>query len=93
MNFAHGYLNGYIFHQAVLRAAETGELSRDSLTEALRGQFDTLGLTCPIDWSSSQHSPCGAVFSLDPATGGMIAANPFDFYADTFDGEYGIEFG
>ena len=93
LNFAHGYLNGYVFHQAVLKAAETGELSRESLTEALHGQFDTLGLTCPIDWTNSQHSPCGAAFALDPATGGMAAANPFDFYADVFDGEYGIEIG
>ena len=92
-NFAHGYLNGYIFEQAVLRAAETGELSRESFVEALRGKFDTLGITCPIDWTNEQrHSPCGAAFSLDPASGGMVAANPFDFYADQFDREYGIDF-
>lgn len=91
INFAHGYLNGYIFEQAVLRAAETGELSRESLTEALKGQFDTQGISCPIDWSSSQHSPCGAPFNLDAASGGMQFANPFDFYTDTFDGVYGLE--
>jgi ABC-type branched-subunit amino acid transport system substrate-binding protein len=92
-NFAHGYLNGYIFEQAVLRAAETGELSRESFVEALRGKFDTLGITCPIDWTNEQrHSPCGAAFSLDPVSGGMVAANPFDFYADQFDREYGIDF-
>lgn len=92
-NFAHGYLNGYIFEQAVLRAAETGELSRESFVEALRGKFDTLGITCPIDWTNEQrHSPCGAAFSLDPVSGGMVAANAFDFYADQFDREYGIDF-
>lgn len=91
LNFAHGFLNGYVFHQAVERAAETGELSRESLTEALKGSFDTMGITCPIDWSSGPHSQCGAAFSLDPASGGMVPANPFNFYADNFDGEYGIE--
>ena len=91
LNFAHGFLNGYVFHQAVERAAETGELSRESLTEALKGTFDTMGITCPIDWSSAPyHSQCGAAFSLDAASGGMVAANPFAFYADSFDGEYGI---
>ncbi|WP_419918017.1 ABC transporter substrate-binding protein [Candidatus Poriferisocius sp.] len=94
LNFAHGFLNGYVFEQAVMRAAETGELSRESLTEALKGAYDTMGLTCPIDWSSHpHHSQCGAAFSLDPATGGMVPANPFEFYSDSFDGEYGIEIG
>lgn len=94
-NFAHGYLNGYIFEQAVLRAAEnTGELTRATFLEALRGEFDTLGITCPIDWSNDQrHSPCGAAFSLDVASGGMVAANDFSFYDDVFDREYGIEVG
>ena len=55
--------------------------------------LDTMGLTCPIDWSTSQHSPCGAAFSLDAGSGGMVAANAFDFYASQLDGEYGIEFG
>ncbi|WP_420638885.1 ABC transporter substrate-binding protein [Candidatus Poriferisocius sp.] len=94
LNFAHGFLNGYVFEQAVLRAAETGELSRESLTEALKGTYDTMGITCPIDWTSAPyHSPCGAAFSLDAGTGGMVAANPFDFYGAGFDGEYGIEIG
>ncbi len=94
LNFAHGFLNAYVFHQAVERAAETGELSRESLTEALKGTFDTMGITCPIDWTAHpHHSQCGAAFSLDTASGGMVAANPFAFYADNFDGEYGIEIG
>ncbi|MEQ8716772.1 MAG: ABC transporter substrate-binding protein [Acidimicrobiales bacterium] len=93
LNFAHGYLNGYIFEQAILRAAEAdGEVTREGLTEALKGQFDTMGLSCPIDWSESQHSPCGAPFQLDPATGGMVQANPFEFYAPQLDGVYGLEF-
>ncbi|MEM7286498.1 MAG: ABC transporter substrate-binding protein [Actinomycetota bacterium] len=92
LNFVHGYLNGYVFHQAIERAADSGELSRESLTEALKGEFDTLGLTCPIDWSSGQHSQCGAAFSIDPGSGGMNPANDFDFYADQLDGNYGIDF-
>ena len=93
LNFVHGYLNGHIFHQAVQRAADSGELTRESLTEALKGEYDTLGLTCPIDWSSGQHSQCGAAFSLDSGSGGMVPANDFGFYDDQLDGEYGIEFG
>lgn len=94
LNFAHGFLNGYVFHQAVERAAEGGELSRESLTEALKGSYDTMGITCPIDWTAHpHHSQCGAAFSLDTASGGMVPANPFSFYADNFDGEYGIEIG
>ncbi len=93
INFAHGYLNAYVFHQAVLRAAEGGEVSRNAVTEALKGTFDTMGLSCPIDWTNGQHSPCGAAFSLDPATGGMVPANPFTFYDEVFDGLYGIEIG
>lgn len=92
-NFAHGYLNAYIFEQAAVRAAEGGDLSRESLTAALKGSFDTLGITCPIDWSGGQHSQCGAAFSLDTGSGGMVPANPFGFYEANFDGEYGIEFG
>lgn len=91
LNFTQGFLNAYVVEQAVLRAAETGKLTRESFTEALKGEFDTMGLTCPIDWSTSPHSQCGAPFSLDPSTGGMLPANPFEFYIDSFDGEYGIE--
>lgn len=95
LNFAHGFLNGYVFHQAVERAAEqSGELTRETVTAALKGTYDTMGITCPIDWTSHpHHSQCGAAFSLDAASGGMVPANPFAFYSDVFDGEYGIEIG
>ncbi|MEQ8716771.1 MAG: ABC transporter substrate-binding protein [Acidimicrobiales bacterium] len=93
-NFAHGFLNAYIFEQAAIRAVEaTGELTRATLTDALRAApFDTMGISCPVDWTTSQHSPCGAAFVLDPATGGMVPVEPFEFYAPQVDGVYGIDF-
>ena len=95
LNFAHGFLNAYIFHQAVVRAAEqSGELTRETLTIALKGSYDTMGITCPIDWTTwPHHSPCGVALSLDSASGGMVPANPFSFYVDSFDSEYGIAIG
>jgi branched-chain amino acid transport system substrate-binding protein len=94
INFAHGFANGMILEGALLAAAETGELSRDSFTEALRSQvWETGGITCPVDWTTSQHSPCVAPFTFDPDTGGMVPVHPFDYYADSIDGEYGIGAG
>ncbi len=93
LTFVQGFVSAMVIDQAVERAAETGEVSRESVTEALKGTFETMGLTCTIDWTTSQHSPCGAPFSYDAATGGMVPSNPFDFYAPSFDGEYGIEIG
>ena len=92
-NFAHGYLNALILDEAIRRAAEAndGVVNRETVTEALgAAPFDTQGISCTIDWTTTQNSPCGAPFQLDPATGGMVPANPFDFYSDTLDGVYGI---
>ena len=91
INFAHGFANGMILKGALEAAAATGELSRDSFTEALRSQvWDTQGITCPIDWTQGQHSPCVAPFTFDAASGGMVPVHPFDYYASALDGEYGI---
>jgi ABC-type branched-subunit amino acid transport system substrate-binding protein len=94
INFAHGFANGYILEGALLAAAETGELSRASFTEALRSEpWETGGITCPVDWTESQHSPCVAPFTYDAETGGMVPLNTFEFFADSLDGEYGITSG
>jgi branched-chain amino acid transport system substrate-binding protein len=94
INFAHGFANGYILEGALLAAGETGELSRESFTEALRSEpWDTGGITCPVDWTESQHSPCVAAFTFDEESGGMVPKHPFEFYADSLDGEYGITAG
>jgi ABC-type branched-subunit amino acid transport system substrate-binding protein len=91
INFAHGFANGYILEGALLAAGETGEVTRESFAEALRSQpWETGGITCPVDWTESQHSPCVAAFTFDDATGGMVPVNGFDFYAESIDGEYGI---
>lgn len=91
INFAHGFADGMIVEQAIMAAAATGELTRDSFTEALRSQvWDTGGITCPVDWTDSQISPCVAPFTYDPESGGMVPVHPFEFYADAIDGEYGI---
>lgn len=94
INFAHGFANGLIVEAAMLAAAETGELTRESFTEALRSQvWDTQGITCPVDWTAGQHSPCVAPFRLDAETGGMVPVNPFEYYAESLDAEYGVTAG
>ena len=57
LNFSHGFLNGYVFHQAVERAAETGELSRESLTEALKGLLRHHGHHLPDRLERQQPQP------------------------------------
>lgn len=93
INFTHGWVNVMVFEQAAHRAAqESGELTRESLYAALRsGPFDVKGLTCPPDWSSSTHVPCGAPFTWDGS--GLTPVAPFDDWAEAIDGEYGVEAG
>ena len=92
INFANGFAVGMVVEQAILAAAETGELTRATFSEALRSQpWETGGITCPLDWTTSQHSPCAAAFTYDPDTGGMVPLNSFEFYAPAIDGVYGIE--
>jgi ABC-type branched-subunit amino acid transport system substrate-binding protein len=94
INFAHGFANGYILEGALLAAGETGELTRESFSEALRSEmWETGGITCPVDWTERQHSPCVAPFSFNEENGGMTPVNPFEFYAESIDGEYGIVAG
>jgi branched-chain amino acid transport system substrate-binding protein len=91
INFAHGFAVGMIIEGAILESAKSGELTRASFAEALTSQvWDTQGITCPVDWTSNQHSPCVAPFTYDPESGGMVPVNPFDFYAESLDQEYGI---
>jgi ABC-type branched-subunit amino acid transport system substrate-binding protein len=92
-NFAHGFVNSYILHQAIVKAAEqnSGNVTRTSLTKALQGKFDTMGISCDIDWTTSNHSPCGAPFTMDRATGGMVPAGEFSEYAEFLDGVYGVD--
>jgi ABC-type branched-subunit amino acid transport system substrate-binding protein/ABC-type nitrate/sulfonate/bicarbonate transport system substrate-binding protein len=92
-NFAHGFVNSYILHQAIEKAAaaNNGDVTRASLTKALQGKFDTMGISCDIDWTTSNHSPCGAPFTMDRATGGMVPAGEFSEYAEFLDGVYGID--
>jgi branched-chain amino acid transport system substrate-binding protein len=91
INFTHGWLDGMIFVQALERAAtDAGELSRETLTEALRGTFETMGLSCPIDWSETNHSPCAAPMAWNADVGGLEPVEPFDYWADSIDGVYGL---
>ena len=93
INFANGFAVGMVVEQAILAAAaETGEVTRQSFADVLKTQvWDTGGITCPLDWRTSQHSPCVAPFTYDEATGGMVTLNPFEFYAELLDQVYGIE--
>ncbi len=92
INFAHGFAVGMIIEQAMIAAAEqSGELNRETFNQALKSQvWETGGITCPVDWTTSQHSPCVAPFTYDPESGGMVALNPFDFYADAIAGQFGF---
>ncbi len=86
--FSQGWVGGAILHQAIERAAETGELTRGSLTEALRGTFDVGGLTCPVDWTSSNHSPCAAPFRSDDGET-MTIEDTFERWSSAITGVYG----
>ena len=90
LNFSHGWLDGMIFVQAAERAAATGELSRATLRDALEGEFDTMGISCPIDWSTAYHSPCATPFAWNPDAQALEPVGGFDAWADSLDGEYGL---
>jgi branched-chain amino acid transport system substrate-binding protein len=86
INFSHGWVGGKIIHQAILRAAETGTLTRASLLAALSSTFEMEGLTCDVDWSSSNHSPCAAPFSHDGEN--MRIVGSFDDWSGVFRRDY-----
>lgn len=91
INFTHGWLDLDLVVQAIERAAaESGELNWTTMNSALvGGPFETYGLTCPIDWSSSNHSPCAAPFQWNYDTGVLEpVGGGFDAWADALDGEY-----
>lgn len=91
INFSHGWLDGLIFQQAVERAAETGEVSRESLRDALQGTFDAQGLSCDIDWTDTNHNPCVAPFQWDEADEALVIVNDdFTAWEQYVDGEYGL---
>jgi branched-chain amino acid transport system substrate-binding protein len=90
-NFTHGWLDIMITVQAIERAAaDSGEVTRATLIDALNGTFDTGGLSCPIDWSTSTHSPCAAPFQWNSGESQLEVVEDFDFWADAIDGDYGL---
>ena len=86
INFTHGWVGGMIIREAILRAGATGSLTRESLLAALPGVYEMDGLTCDVDWSTSNHSPCAAPFSYDGSD--MRIVGSFDDYADVFRRDY-----
>lgn len=91
INFSHGWLDVMIAVQAIERAAEeAGEVTRATLVDALRGSFDTGGLSCPIDWSEDNHSPCAAPFGWNAEDGRLGIVQDFGSWSDAIDGEYGL---
>lgn len=89
LNFSDGWVDGMVIHQAILKAAEaSGEVTRDTLHDALQSTFDVGGITCPIDWTESNHSPCAAPFEWNGEALEPVA--PFEEWADEIDGEYGV---
>ena len=91
LNFSDGWLEGMIIVQAIERAAaDAGAVNRVTMTEALQGTFDTMGISCPIDWSASNHSPCATPFAWNPDIQALEPVGGFDAWADALDGEYGL---
>jgi branched-chain amino acid transport system substrate-binding protein len=91
INFTHGWLDLDLVVQAIERAAATsGELNWDTMNAALTGgPLETYGLTCPIDWSSNNHSPCAAPFQWNYDTNVLeVVGGSFDAWSDSLDGEY-----
>lgn len=90
LNFSDGWQDVMITVEAMERAAEAdGELSWDTMNTALHAApFDTGGLTCEVDWTESQHSPCAAPFEW--VDDHLEVVGGFDEWADSIDGEYGL---
>lgn len=90
INFTHGWVGGMIIHQAIERAAESGELTRASFQEGLQGPYDVKGLTCDIDWSGEANAnACAAPFASDDGENMQIVGS-FEQWAEHIDAEYGI---
>ncbi len=86
INFSAGWLTGMVVHQAIDRAAETGELTRASFLEGLRGPIDTAGLTCEIDWTDANSNPCAAPFTSDGEN--MRIVGSFEQWRSVITGDY-----
>jgi len=72
-NFVHGWVNGMIVTQAIENAwARTGKVTRGTLRTAFKAKFDTLGLSCMVDLTKRQYSPCGAPLTWVPGKGLVI---------------------
>jgi len=92
INFTHGWLGGMIIHQAIERAAETGEVTRASFHDALKGPYDVKGLTCDLDWTEINFNPCAAPFASSDGVSMQIEGS-FAQWAEHIDGEYGVAAG
>lgn len=69
-NFVHGWVNGIIVSQAIENAwNKTGKVTRGTLRNGFKAKFDTLGLSCPVDFTKQQYSPCAAPMSWVPGKG------------------------
>ena len=90
LNFGDGWQDILLVQQAIERAAEeSGELTWETMNAALTSApFDVGGITCEVDWTETNHSPCAAVFRWDEDHPEPV--QPFDAYADVIDGEYGL---
>jgi ABC-type branched-subunit amino acid transport system substrate-binding protein len=72
-NFVHGWVNGMIVSQAIENAwSKTGKVTRSTLRAALKAKFDTLGLSCPVDLTRRNYSPCAAPMKWTPGRGLVV---------------------
>lgn len=79
--FTNGWLAGMFVEQASLRAArEAGELTRQTFHEAMQGEFDVKGLTCPTDFTDTNYVPCAVPFEWDGEA--LVPVGSFEDWSD-----------
>ena len=72
-NFVHGWVNGIIVSQAIENTwAKSGKVNRGSLDKGFKARFDTGGLTCPVNLTRRNYSPCAAPQSWVPGKGLVV---------------------
>jgi branched-chain amino acid transport system substrate-binding protein len=88
-NFIHGWVDGMIVKAAVEKAWTTGKVTRATFRNALKSKFDTQGLTCPIDWTKIQYSPCAAPLNW-VASRGLEVDSSFAYWQKFLTKDYSL---
>jgi hypothetical protein len=88
--FTEGWLTGQIFEQAAERAARDndGILNRATLFEGLKTRFETGELSCTLDFTHQNYTPCATVLSRDG--NGLVAKDGFAAFEKVLQRKYGL---